>query len=199
MDSTVKIYGIPKSRANRCLWMARELGIPFENIPVHFNKTRESPELVAINPNARVPAIDDNGFHLYESMAINLYLARKHGAGKDFVPTSAEDEARTIQWSFWVMTQIEKPLLALLLHDAGRQPLDEALLVKVREDLRRPLDVLEGHLSDRDWLLGERFTVANLNVASVMRWARLAQLDLAAWPRIADWLQRSISRPAFKG
>jgi glutathione S-transferase len=199
MDASLKIYGIPQSRASRCLWLARELGVPFENIPVHFNKVRESPELLAINPNARVPAIDDNGFKLYESMAINLYLARKYGAGKDLVPTTPEDEARTIQWSFWVMTEVERPLLALLLHNESRPRLEEAILTQARQSLDRPLAVLEAHLKDCDYLLGDHFTLADLNVASVIRWTRGAKLDLAAYPRIAGWLDRCTSRPAFKG
>jgi glutathione S-transferase len=67
-----------------------------------------------VNPNGRIPAIDDNGFKLWESMAINLYLARKHGSG--LLPKTMEDEAQAIQWSFWVMTEVEKPALAVLLH-----------------------------------------------------------------------------------
>ncbi len=199
MDTTLKIYGIPQSRALRCLWMARELGVPHENIQVHFTRTRESSDLLGVNPNARIPAIDDGGFQLYESMAINIYLAKKYGAGTDFVPTSPEDEARTIQWSFWVMTEIEKPVLAVMLHTLGMHPLDDATLAQHKLDLDRPLGVLEAHLKDRDYLLGGKFTVADLNVASVMVWARTGRLDLTAYPRVADWLKRCISRPAFKG
>ncbi len=199
MDTTLKIYGIPQSRALRCLWMARELGVPHENIQVHFTRTRESSDLLGVNPNARIPAIDDGGFQLYESMAINIYLAKKYGAGTDFVPTSPEDEARTIQWSFWVMTEIEKPVLAVMLHTLGMHPLDDATLAQHKLDLDRPLGVLEAHLKDRDYLLGGKFTVADLNVASVMVWARTGRLDLTAYPRVADWLKRCVSRPAFKG
>lgn len=195
----LKIYGIPQSRALRCLWMARELGVPYENVEVHFTKARESPELVGVNPNARIPAIDDDGFQLYESMAINLYLAKKYGAGSDLVPPSLEDEARTIQWSFWVMTEIEKPLLATMLNTLGMKPLDDAALAQAKADLDRPLGVLEAHLASRDHLLGDRFTVADLNVASVMVWARFGRLDLTAYPRAAAWLKRCVSRPAFKG
>ena len=199
MDTTLKIYGIPQSRALRCLWMARELGVPHENIQVHFTRTRESSDLLGVNPNARIPAIDDGGFQLYESMAINIYLAKKYGAGTDFVPTSPEDEARTIQWSFWVMTEIEKPVLAVMLHTLGMHPLDDTTLAQHKLDLDRPLGVLEAHLKDRDYLLGGKFTVADLNVASVMVWARTGRLDLTAYPRVADWLKRCVSRPAFKG
>ena len=70
--------------------------------------------IFAVNPNGRIQAIDDDGFKLWESMAINLYLARKHG--DVLLPKTMEGEAQAIQWSFWVMTEVEKPALAVLLH-----------------------------------------------------------------------------------
>ena len=194
MDATVKIFGIPQSRASRCLWMARELGLPVENVPVHFNATTEAPDLLAVNPNARIPALDDNGFHLWESMAINIYLAKKYGAGKDLVPASLEEEALTNQWSFWVMTEIEKPLLVLLMHALGRPTADAPTVANHQQALARPLTVLNDHLKSRDWLLGDRFTVADLNVASVMSWMKLARFDLASYPRVAAWLERCLGR-----
>ena len=198
MPAPVKIYGIPQSRALRVLWMARELGIPHENIHVHFTKVRESEEAVRVNPNARIPSIDDNGFTLYESMAINLYLADKYGAGKDFVPTSVEDRARAVQWSFWVMTEIEKPVLTIMLNTVGMRPSDEATLAQCQKDLDRPLKVLEAELTNKNWILGDHFTTADLNVASVMCWAKTAKLDMTAYPKVADWLSRCMSRPAFR-
>jgi glutathione S-transferase len=194
--SDIKIYGIPQSRAGRCLRMARELGIPVENVPVHFAAPHESPELVAINPNARIPALDDNGFHLYESMAINLYLVKKYGAGNDIAPASLEEEALATQWSFWVMTEIEKSLLVFLQHAFGRPTVDEATLAQHRRTLDRPLKVLDAHLADHDWLVGNRFTVADLNVASVLSWTRGAKYDLSAYPHVAAWLDRCLARPA---
>ncbi len=199
MDATLTIYGIPQSRALRCLWAARELGIPHQNEPVHFTKTRESADLVKANPNARIPAIDDNGFTLYESMAINLYLAKKHGAGHAISLRSLEEEALAMQWSFWVMTEIEKPLLTIMLNALGMAPADDATLAQCRSALDRPLGVLEAHLADRAWLLGDRFTIADLNVASVLVWARGAKLDMTAFPKVAAWLKGCMSRPAFKG
>lgn len=199
MDPTLTIYGIPQSRALRCLWAARELGIPHQNQPVHFTKTRESADLVKANPNARIPAIDDNGFTLYESMAINLYLAKKHGAGHAISLRSLEEEALAMQWSFWVMTEIEKPLLTIMLNALGMAPADDATLAQCRSALDRPLGVLEAHLADRAWLLGNRFTIADLNVASVLVWARGAKLDMTAFPKAAAWLKACMSRPAFKG
>ena len=199
MDATLTIYGIPQSRALRCLWAAREFGVLYNNEPVHFTKARESADLVKANPNARIPAIDDNGFTLYESMAINLYLAKKHGAGHAIGLRSLEEEALAMQWSFWVMTEIEKPLLTIMLNALGMAPADDATLAQCRSALDRPLGVLEAHLADRAWLLGDRFTIADLNVASVLVWARGAKLDMTAFPKVAAWLKGCMSRPAFKG
>lgn len=196
----MKLYGIPQSRAARCLWMLRELGLAHENVPVHFKATKDSPDLVRVNPNARIPALETTeGFTLFESMAINLYLARKHGADTPLAPATLEEEALATQWSFWVMTEVEKPLLALTLHNLGMAPAAPEALAKAEADLARPMEVLDAHLADKDWLMGGRFTVADLNVASVLAWAKPARLDLATKPKVAGWLKRCFERPAFKG
>ena len=199
MSAAVKIYGTPQSRTSRVLWMARELGVPFETVPIHFAKTRESPDLMAANPNARVPAIDDAGFTLYESMAINLYLAKKYDNGKGLAPKTLEDEARAMQWSFWVMTELEKPLVTNLLHVVGMRAQDDKTIEQCKQDVLRPFQVLNDHLATRPYLLGDTFTVADLNVAAVMGWAKGGKLDLAPYPHVADWLSRCFARPAFKG
>src|SRR5262249_56668814 len=74
-------------------------------------------EHLALNPNGHVPVIDDDGFILCESMAINLYLAKKYGAG-GLYPSGLQDEARAWQWSFWGMTEVERPLLTALMNRA---------------------------------------------------------------------------------
>ncbi|MFO1024401.1 MAG: glutathione S-transferase family protein [Acetobacteraceae bacterium] len=199
MDSTIKLYGSPQSRAARCLWMARELNLPVETIAVAPAEASGNQALRAVNPNGRVPGLDDNGFHLFESLAINVYLAKKYGAGKDFVPSSLEDDARTTQWTLWAATEIEKPLLALLLHTIGRAPLDEAGQAAQKDALVRPLTTLNGCLASQDYLLGGKFTVADLNVASVLRWAQACKLDLSAYPKVVAWLDRCLARPAAKG
>jgi glutathione S-transferase len=199
MADAIKIYGIPQSRAARCVWMVRELGVPHEVVPVHYRVARETPELLRVNPNGRIPAMDDNGFALFESMAINLYLAKKYGIGSALVPRSLEEEALVTQWSFWVVAELEKPLVMLVVNAIGYRVVDEEALAKARSDLDRPLRVLDGDLSTRPWLLGDRFTVADLNVASVLDWQRTTKLDLSPYPHVADWLSRCLGRPAFKG
>src|ERR1700680_2102413 len=194
--SNLKIYGVPLSRAYRALWMANELGLDYENVPVHFaDGSAKTPEYLAINPNGRIPAIDDDGLKLWESMAINLYLAKKHDKG--FWPKTLEGEALALQWSFWAMTEVEKPALAALLHrmflpEGMRDP---KLAEEGEQQLQKPLKVLDDALTGTGYLAGSSFTVADLNVASILSWARLARVDLSAFPHVKQWLTAALQPP----
>jgi glutathione S-transferase len=198
--SALKIYGVPRSRAFRTLWLAKELGLDYENVLTDFaNNGTRSPEYLAINPNGHVPAIDDSGFILWESMAINLYLAKKYGAGSLY-PTRLEDEAQTWQWSFWGMTEIERPVLTAMFNRAvyPEDKRDAAAADEAEKQMQAPLKVLDGAVTGTPYLLGSEFTVADLNVASILSWARPARIDLSGVPKMADWLQRCALRPAAK-
>src|SRR5215467_15373099 len=144
----LKIYGVARSRTFRTLWMAKELGLEYEHIKVDFatDETRQ-PAHLALNPNGHIPVIDDDGFILWESMAINLYLAKKYGAG-GLYPSRLEDEARAWQWSFWGMTEVERPLLAALLNRAvyPERERDAAAADQAEKTLAQPLGVLDGVL-----------------------------------------------------
>ena len=196
----VKIYGVARSRAFRTLWMAKELGLEYEHIKVDFatGETRR-PEHLALNPNGHVPVIDDDGFILWESMAINLYLAKKYGRD-GFYPARLIDEARAWQWSFWGMTEVERPVLTALFNRAilpeGQR--DAAAADTAEKTLAQPLRVLDGALAPAPYLLGQSFTVADLNVASILAWARPAQIDMSAFPKVAEWLRICAERPAAR-
>ncbi len=110
----IKLYGISRSRASRSLWALEEIGVEYENVPTHFSGDTKKPEFLALNPNGRVPVLTDGEVTLFESMAINLYLAKKYDGGLQ--PKTLEDEARAVQWSFWGMTELEAHLIQMLLH-----------------------------------------------------------------------------------
>jgi len=194
----IKLYGVPQSRAFRPLWMLHELGLEFENVPTHFatGETR-SAEFLKLNPNGHIPVLVDGETVIWESLAINLYLARKYGSGRLW-PASVEDEGRTFQWTLWAQTELEGPLLGVLMNRRvlPAEQRDEAVAVASEAKLAGIFGVLEGALRGRAHLLGEAFSAADLNVASVMTWALLARLDLARWPQAADWLRRCTGRPA---
>jgi glutathione S-transferase len=181
----LKIFGVARSRAFRNLWMAKELGLDYEHVKVDFAKGEtRTPAHLALNPNGHVPVIDDDGVVLWESMAINLYLAKKYGAGTLY-PTLLEDEARAWQWSFWGMTEVERPVLTALFNRAilSEDKRDAAAGDAAEKQLAEPLRVLDGALGRSANLLGADFTVADLNVASILAWARPAQIDMSAFPK----------------
>src|ERR1700674_1850041 len=176
--SRLKIYGVPMSRAYRALWMANELGLDYESVPIHFaDGSAKTPEYLAVNPNGRIPAIDDDGVVLWESMAINLYLAKKHDRG--LWPKAPGEEAQAIQWSFGVMTEVEKPTLAVLLHRVflPEDQRDPKAAEDGEQQLQGPLKVLDQALAKTGHLIGSTFTVADLNVASVLAWAKIGRAN----------------------
>ncbi|MBV9551471.1 MAG: glutathione S-transferase family protein [Alphaproteobacteria bacterium] len=196
----LKIYGIPRSRAFRTLWLAKELGLDYDNVAIDFatGETRQ-PAYLKINPNGHVPAIDDDGFVLWESMAINLYLAKKYGSGSLY-PRRLEDEGHAWQWSFWGMTELERPVLTAMFNRAiyPEDKRDAAAADAAEKALQHPFGVLDGAVSAQSYLLGDAFTVADLNVAAILSWARPARIDFTAFPKAADWLSRCALRPAAK-
>ena len=196
----LKIYGVPRSRAFRTLWMAKELGLDYENVPVDMGKGEtRTPDYQRINPNGHIPAIDDDGFILWESMAINLYLAKKYSPASLY-PALPEDEARAWQWSFWGMTEVERPVLTAMFNRAllPEDKRDAAAADEAERQLQQPLKVLDGAVSKTPYLVGDIFSVADLNVASILSWARPARIDLAGVPKMADWFKRCADRPAAR-
>lgn len=191
------IYGAHFSRAARCIWLALELGIPFEHEAIpYLDPALKQPPYLARNPMGKVPAINDRGFHLWESMAINYYIAQlKPNA---LWPQDLQGQALVMQWSFWGMAEVEKAGIALGLHtgllpEANRSA--EAL-TQANAVLARPLAVLEAALADHDYLLGEAFTLADLNVAGILWPIHAGKAVMDNCPRAQAWLARCLERPA---
>jgi glutathione S-transferase len=193
----IQLHGIRVSRAGRCIWMLEELGLEYENVPVSFVGDVQKPEYLALNPNGRVPTlVDDDGTVVWESMAINLYLAEKYDGG--LRPKSAAERGHVLQWSFWGITEIEPGLIDAFVHRVmlpeGQR--DAKIADAGAAKLERPLPVLDGALEGRRYLLGDRFTAADLNVCSVLGIAPLARIDLVKRPNVQRWLAECMARPA---
>ena len=183
----LRLYGEPRSRAFRCIWMLEEMGVDYEVIPTRWasGETRE-PAFLAINPNGKIPLLMDDERTVWESLAINLYLARMfEGVMK---PDSAEAIGLAYRWSFWAMGEFEGPIDAVARY--GTQLPDGRA--------RPPLSVLDGALADSEWLAGEAFGVADLNVAGVMLILQMIQFDLSGFSHITDWTARCYDRDALK-
>lgn len=186
------IYGSPRSRTQRVLWMAEELGLEFRHEPYEWNDPAlKSAAFLALNPAGAIPAIEDDGVGLSESLAINLYLAKKHSLG-GLYPATLEEEAQVWRWSLWAQGELEP-----WLQRETRETATETTAAKlVQPAIERGLAKLERALAGRDWLVGSAFTVADFNVACALSPSRAEHLDLSLYPNIVAWLGRCYARPA---
>jgi glutathione S-transferase len=192
----MKLHGTSKSRSARSLWALEELGVKYDHVPTEVPKAK-SPEHLKINPNGHIPALEDDGHVVWESMAINLYAADKYGKAP-FWPSTPEGRADVYKWSFFGMTEIEPHLMTLLMNRVflPADQRDEKAVQKAETALKAPLKVLDDQLKGREHLLGKDFTIADLNVAAVLSFAQLAKVDLSATPNAQAWLQKCLSREA---
>jgi glutathione S-transferase len=190
------LYGTSKSRSARSLWALEELGLKYEHIPVEVAKAK-SPEHLQRNPNGHIPVLNDDGHHLWESMAINLYLAEKYGK-TPFWPATTDGHGDCYKWSFFGMTEIEPHLMTILRNRLflPADQRDDKAIRNAEDSLKAPLKVLDDQLKSRPFLLGNDFTVADLNVAAVLSFAMLAKIDLNPTPATQAWLQKCLGREA---
>lgn len=209
---SVTIHGILASRALRPLWAAQELGLPHAQVPTPYRDgATRTAAFLALNPNGHIPVLvdqrPDGEVVVWESMACALYLARVHGRadGQDLSPATAREEAEALRWAFWTVTELEKDALTVLMHRLS-MPADQRkpdLAEAAEQRLRVPLRVLEGHLQAQQargerHLAADRFTVADLCVASVLNWVRPAHDLLQAHPAVQAWLHACLARPAHQ-
>jgi glutathione S-transferase len=204
------IYGVYRSRASRNIWLAEELGLQYKLVPViQANRLKDpyakdaplntrSPEFLKVNSNGKIPAIDDDGFRMCESLAINHYLAKKHGG--PLAPKDAAEDGLMTMWSLWAATEVE-PHSIEIVYNRVSKPVGERDPKKADAavaSLRAPFAILDKALASSGFLVGGRFTVADINVAEIVRYALAAPELFEAAPRVKTWLSACHSRPKFK-
>ncbi|HLI67197.1 MAG TPA: glutathione S-transferase family protein [Caulobacteraceae bacterium] len=186
------IHGSARSRTMRVLWMAEELGVGYVHDPVAYDDARlKSPAFLALNPAGAIPLIEEDGLALSESLAINLYLAKRHARGRLY-PRTLESEARVWRWSLWAQGELEP----WICRETRESASPAAAAELVRPAIAAALATLERALAQADWLVGDAFSVADLNVAGVLSPSRSMHLDLSPYPNVVGWLGRCYARPA---
>ena len=191
----IRIHGIAKSRAFRCIWAAEEAGQAYEVVPVGFGAGIKSPAHLKVNPNGKIPAMEDGALVLFESLAINMHIAAKAGAP---LSPNGDDASRATQWTLWAATEVEPAAMQWAYNtyirpeaerDAGQAAAGAA-------GLAARLDVLEGQLGTNTYLLGAAFTIADCNLAGVLYGAWANQFDFSGHSKVKSWLDRCLNRPA---
>ena len=191
------VYGRASSRGSRCLWALEELGIPYNHIPIDYEKGQNrDPAFLSINEAGKIPAMVDGTLTMTESLAITLYIAKTYGSGKIW-PIKEPEQWHCIQWAFWAATEFE-PMASDLLDEVLFRPKDAQprtdIIEKARSKVNGSLTTLESALQGRSYLVGETFTVADICVASIVKWLNGVKHPLP--PNVGTWLALMLARPA---
>lgn len=198
----LKLYGQYRSRAFRVAWLCKESKIPYEHHNVTINvegATCKETWYATLNPNQRVPTIDDDGLVMWESAAINLYLAEKYQS--PLWPKDAAGKARMLQWAFYIANDVEPPMITLQRHRHLLPPeqRNAKLADEAEQQILPKMKVMEDYLSKNKFFSGKEWGMADFMVASVSyaMWFNKFPL-LAKFPKFKAWIDASVERPMAK-
>jgi glutathione S-transferase len=192
----MKLYEFPPTRAIRVRWTLQELGVDFEAVFVNMLAgEHKSPAYLKVNPAGKLPALVDGDLVLTESVAIVLYLGEKYSE-KGLVPTDLKLRTQLYRWLLFAATELEQPLWRIARHtnvypESKRIPGEVPL---AREDFQAMARVLEEHIRDRQFVVGNSITVADIVLAYTLDWANEVQL-LDGFPQMKAYMERMYERP----
>jgi glutathione S-transferase len=188
-----RLFHTPRTRSTRVLWLLEEIGAPYD-LTILTRDDRRGPEhRPQRHPLGRVPVLElDDGTFIVESIAICLYLADGHPQAQLIGPQGSTPRALAMQWSVFALAEIEGALLnlrTLLEASADTAP--------GLERFGEAVTVIENALGDDDWLIDNRFSVADVLCASVLSLAHSRGM-LADRPVAAGYVDRGHARPAYE-
>lgn len=192
----MKLYEFGPTRSIRARWTLQELGVDFEAISVNLrNREHRHPAFLEINPAAKLPVLVDDDLILNESVAIVLYLAEKY-SDRGLIPADLRTRADFYRWIMFTVTELEQPLWRIARHsrlyaEQDRSPADISLAGR---DFAPMAAVLEKHMQGREYVAGDRVSVADFVVAYTLDWAGGAQL-LGDCPNLRSYVERMYARP----
>jgi len=196
----ITLHGSANGRSSRSLVALEELALPYRHVALRpWAEQGDKDAIRRINPNERVPVLDDDGFLIWESMAINLYLADRYGAAPLW-PSDPRDRARIYQWSIWGQTEID----VMARHKDRFSGVAERV-ERAMAELHGRLAILDHALAGRAYLLGDVFTLADINLATTLvePW-ELSSSDGdirpgdQKFPAVGEWLTRCTSRQSWE-
>ena len=185
------LYHLPRSRSTRVLWTLEELGEPHELSIMTREETRGA-EHRTRHPLGRVPAITDDGEHLFESAAIVLALADRDAQGRLSFPLGSRERELVYQWAFFAMLELEAPTV-IARDEKERDPQRSAA---ARDRVREAAAAVESALEGREFIVGDRFSAADIVLGSVLVFARDQGLLEGGFPAISRYTDALIARPA---
>jgi len=195
----IQIYGSPRTSAGRCFWCLEEVGASYDKVDVDMRagKHKEA-EYLAINPNGKIPAMVDGDYSLWESMAINSYLASEYKP--ELLGKSAKEKGLVSQWTTWAIAELQPPVIDIFIQlvFVPEDKRDHGIIERSQKKLPEMMAILDKELKGKEMLVGEEFSLADLNTASVVMISEAIRFDLSPYGEIKRWMETIAKRPAFE-
>lgn len=198
---SLTFYYSPQSSASPVHFTLEELGIPYEKVQIDLKAgDQKKPEYLKINPNGAVPCIVHDGSAIFESAAIQLYLGERFGVEKGIYPAPGPQRGEVMKWVVWTNATLGEAMsrFGRNFHYAPEDERNAKAGATAKTDVEKCLRIVDEALKGRQWLVGDKMTIADMHVASWLDYLRMMSFDLAAYPNLSDWVGRVTSRPAYK-
>jgi len=196
------IFGRTNSvNVQKVLWCLAELGVPYERIDAGLEHGKNNePWYLALNPNGRIPLLQDGAFTLWESNTIVRYLAAKHGLG-GLYPPSPEARALAERWMDWQLSTLVSPVSIVFQNLLRRPPeqRDAGAIARHTVEANRAVALLDAHLATQPYVGGDRFTMGDIPVgATAHRWLEIPGIERPEFPAVRAWRSRLAQRDGFR-
>ncbi|MBX2869500.1 MAG: glutathione S-transferase family protein [Acidiferrobacterales bacterium] len=194
----LKLFGLYPSRSNRVQWALEESGAPYEFYHLDFAAGEsKSPEFLALNPGGKIPVLQDGELVLTESGAICSYLGDKFPDTGLTPAAGTEERAKYDQWMFFVQSELEQPMWTKAKHKFAipKKYRVEGLGATVEWEFQQALAVLSGGIGDKQCILGDQFTMADIMICHTLGWARIANFEIEQ-SNVVSYMERQLARPA---
>ncbi len=193
------VYGCANTRSSRVLWALEEAGAEYEYVAIDLRAGAGwKPEYLALNPSGKVPTLVDGGLVLTESAAICTYIGDRFPASRLTPPVGSPERAHYDQWCYFALSELEQPLWTLAKHlfalpERRRVP---AVLDTARWEFAVAAKILALGLGQREFIVGDHFTAADILMAHTLTWASAFKLPLEH-DHLVTYTERLLARPAW--
>lgn len=191
-------YYSPQSSASPVHWTLEELGVPYEKVLVDLKAERPA-AFLKINPNGKVPALVHDGVAIFESAAIQIYLGETFGVDKGLFPAPSPHRGEALKWIIWTNVTMGDAVGRLWRNGTEMLPVEQrspAQAAAAKEELQGCLRILNDALQDKQYLLGDQFTVADIHLSAWIEYLGMMGVDASAHTAVAAWVARCVARPA---
>ena len=198
--STIRIWGAGTPRSLRPIWLAEELGLKYEVMPIgpRTGET-QTPEYTRMNRKQKIPFLVDGDIRLSESVAICRYLLGTYPNGEVYLPATAEAKAKEDEWCCYIFGELDETSLYVMRRHSDLADIygaSEVVIASAAGYLRRHLDVLAQHLANHEHLMAQGFSLPDLLLVSCLDWALFYGVELP--PVVAQYRDRIAQRAAYE-